>query len=214
MKEIGYSLDDFKTYHQGKRLGELYLPNGSYKISLSSLYDNLTTWKINDHTLSVDDITAIIVFGSAVRYPGFTEQPAITIKYLFFGPAEKSIRKVPINPNDVDFLIVTRENITEEKVIEATRNYNGYGGGEIIYGEMHLVCRGVNQMLEGANYRDRTAVPIDSVSDSVFREGVPLFYNKLELEDLISRSSVKRETPRRVMWDETFWSKNLVGRIK
>ena len=104
--------------------------------------------------------------------------------------------------------------MTEEKVIEATRDYIGYGGGEIIYGEMHLVCRGVNQMLEGVTYRDGTAIPIDSVSDSVFREGVPLFYNKAELEYLVSRSSVKRETPRRVFWDETFWGKNLVVRIK
>lgn len=218
------SLDEFRTYRQAKRpgelrLGELHLPNGSYKISLSSLYDNLTSWKINDNTLSVDDLVAIIVFGSAVRYPGFTEQPTITKKYWFFGPAEKSIRKVPIKPNDVDFLIVTRKNMTEEKVIPAVRDdvsSDSYGGSvsAIVYQEMHLVCRGVNQMLEGVNYRNRTSIPIDSVSEHVFREGVPLFYNKLELKDLISRSSVKRETPRRIIWDKTLWGKNLIGRIK
>jgi len=105
--------------------------------------------------------------------------------------------------------------LTEEKVIEAKFEYGGYGGHEILVSqEIHLVCRGVNQMLEGATYRDGNSIPIDSVSEHVFREGVPLFYNKAELEYLTSRSSVKRETPRKVIWKETLWNKNLMGEIK
>ena len=219
MEELELSLDDFRDYYKAKRLGELHLPNGSYKISLSSLYDCLASWKINGHYLSVDDLAAIIVFGSAVRYPGFTEQPTVTKKYWLFGPAEKSMRKVPINPHDVDFLIVTKKNMTEEKVIPAVRGdraIDSYGGTVpvIVYEEMHLVCRGVNQMLEGVTYRSGTSIPIDSVSEHVLREGVPLFYNEAGLEHLLSRSSVKRKTPRRVIWKETLLGKQLVGRIK
>ena len=57
---------------------------------------------------------------------------------------------------------------------------------------MHLVCRGVNQMLAGANYRSGTSIPIDSVSEHVLRR-VPIFYNKSELDYLISHSSVKEK---------------------
>ena len=46
MVEIELSLDDFRDYHEAKKLGELHLPNGSYKISLNNLYDNLVSWKI------------------------------------------------------------------------------------------------------------------------------------------------------------------------
>ena len=220
MVEIELSLDDFRDYHEAKKLGELHLPNGSYKISLNNLYDNLVSWKIEGKTISVDDLVAIIVFGSAVHYPGFTEQLTTAKKYFFFGPAEKRIKRVPIDPNDVDFLIVTRENMTEEKVIPAVRREicDDYGVSmrvlELIYKEMHLVCRGVNQMLAGANYRSGTSIPIDSVSEHVLREGVPIFYNKSELDYLISHSSVKRETPRRVIWGETWWNKQLIGVIK
>ena len=69
-------------------------------------------------------------------------------------------------------------------------------------------------MLAGANYRSGTSIPIDSVSEHVLREGVPIFYNKSELDYLISHSSVKRETPRRVIWGETWWNKQLIGVIK
>ncbi len=79
---------------------------------------------------------------------------------------------------------------------------------------MHLTCRGLNQMLAGANYRSGTFIPIDSVSEHVLREGVPIFYNKTELEYLVSHSSVRKETPRGVIWAETFWSNKLFGRIK
>lgn len=217
MDEIELSLDDFRDYFKSNSLGELHLPNGSCKISLASLYDNLASWKINDKTLSVDDLVAVIAIGSAVRYPGYTERTITTKKYLFFGPPEKRIRKIPIEPNDVDFLILTRENMTKEKVIPAfkeDRCINDYGNtaSAIVCNEMHLVCRGANQMLVGANYRSGTLIPIDSVSEHTLREGVPLFYNKTELEHLLSRSSVKKETPRKVFWKDS--GNKLVGRIK
>jgi|GEM_PF-4096163 len=81
MGELELSLNDFREYSTAKRLRELHLPNGPTQINLRQLYDGITSWKINDRTLAVDDIAAIIVFGSAVRYPGFVEEPTITKKY-------------------------------------------------------------------------------------------------------------------------------------
>ena len=220
MAELELSLDDFRDYYESQKLGNLYLPNGSYKVRLRDLYENIVSWKINDKTLTIDDLTAIFAIGSAVHHPGYQVVSTSTKKYWFFGPIQKSIRKIHIRPNDVDFLILTRENMTEEKVIPSLREErasDGYGGGTtfvVVSNEMHLICRGLNQMLAGIDYRDGTRLPIDSVSEHTLREGVLLFYNEAEWKHFIARASVKKETPRRVIWDETLWGNNLVGHIK
>ncbi|MEK6863642.1 MAG: hypothetical protein AABW53_03010 [Nanoarchaeota archaeon] len=131
MEELELSLEDFEDYHERNKLGYLYLPNGSMKIDMERLYSGITTWRIGGKILSAADVTAVIAFGSAVRYPGFTEHPTITKKYWLFGPAEKSTIKVPIEPNDVDFLIVTRENLDGETFIFA-KTSGEYGSNSVI----------------------------------------------------------------------------------
>lgn len=216
MEDTGLPMSDFRAYGMMSMLGALSLPNGGFNVSLSKLYNSIQwEWKINSKPMDMHKVIAVIAFGSAVRYPGYTEKNVQSKKYFLFGSPVERRTKIPIKPNDVDFLVVTKENMTEEKYIDSRSSYD-YGNDHCRKeGNMHLVPRGVDQIIVGVNgsYRSIQYGIADTVSESALRYGVPLFYEKEELEELIRRSGIKKETPRKVFWKKD-WNDKLAGRIR
>lgn len=164
MVKTNLSIKDFTRYFETKRLGKLYFPNGkrmmnydstcakgkypNFSIHLEDLYKLVSGWRV-DHTLvPLDDIVAIIAFGSAVRHPGVHKVPHTRRKYLLFGEKVVAIKQVPIQPNDADFLVITGQNLMREEVLKPI-SVNTYGGIWIKRGGIHLVNRGVDQLLNG-----------------------------------------------------------------
>ena len=209
-------MDDFTKYFEATRLGRLYFPNGKayvhpggrffqnsaitdFYINLADLYKLVTGWKVNHTLVPLDDIVAIIAFGSAVRHPGFQE---VTRNRLFHGPVTE---QVPIQPSDADFLVITGENLMREEVLEPISLHTYDCGTWIEKGGIHLVNRGVNQLLNGVRAND-------TVSASALREGVPIFFNG-RLDGVVTQAGVAKTTPRKILWDEN--AKGfLTGRIQ
>ena len=204
-------MDDFTKYFEATRLGRLYFPNGrtyvhpgggcfddssitDFYINLTDLYKLVTGWKVNHTLVPLDDIVAVIAFGSAVRHPGVQEVSRERRKYLLFGEKVTKVEQVAIQPSDADFLVITGENLMREEVLEPISLHTYDCGSWIEKGGIHLVNRGVSQLLNGVRAND-------TVSTSALREGVPIFFNG-RLEGVVAQSGVAKTTPRKILWDE------------
>lgn len=210
MTETNLSMKDFTRYFEQKRLGKLYFPNGkcmvprgqwienaefqNFFIHLDDLYKMISGWKVNHTLVPLNDIVAVIAFGSAIRYPGVNEIPRTRRKYLLFGEKVTKIKQVPIQPNDADFLVITGENLMREEVLEPTSVETYDCGTWITKGGIHLVNRGVNQLLNGVRAND-------TVSESALREGLPVFFDN-RFKNVYSQAGVTPTTPRKIFWDE------------
>lgn len=208
--ETSLSMADFTRYFEAKKLGRLYFPNGvayvhpggmffqsalitSFYISLTDLYKMVCGWKINHTLVPIEDIVAIIAFGSAVRYPGVQDVPYKTRKYWLFGKKIEKVSREPIQPADADFLVITGENMIREDTLEPISLETYDCGTYIQKGGIHIVNRGVNQVLNGIEAKD-------TVSASALREGVPIFFNG-RFSELSSQTKIAA-TPRKIIWDE------------
>jgi len=204
------SLEDFARYFENNRLGRLYFPNGKcftpngewfedgkitqFHINLRDLYNLIIGWKINNAGISLDDVVGVIAFGSSVRHPGYRVTSKTGKKYLFFGPEITGKINVPIQPNDADFLVITGQDIIKEKVLKPTSLATYDCGTWITKGGIHLVNRGIHQILNSVREND-------TISISAMREGVPIFYDG-RLGEVQSRVGIKKETPRRLLWNK------------
>lgn len=204
------SLQDFASYFDRKSLGRLSFPNGvcitphgnsfenaefpPFFIHLHDLFRLMTDWRVNGQSVPLGEIMAIIAFGSAVRHPGETEEPVSRRKYLVFGPTVASMKTIKIQPEDADFLVITGRDLIREAVLAPISQTTYDCGTWIKKGGIHLVNRGVNQILNGV-------LANDSVSRSALAEGVPIFTDA-RFASLMERSGVRRTTPHRVFWDE------------
>jgi len=72
-------------------------------------------------------------------------------------------------------------------------------------GGIHLVNRGVSQLLNGVRFND-------TVSASALREGVPVFFNG-RFGNVSMEAGVQSATPMKVHWDENGQG-FLTGRIQ
>ena len=199
--EAKLSMKDFARYFEAKRLGRLSFPNGeSYSIDgfvdfyirLNDLYKLASDWKVNLTLVPLDDIVAIIAFGSAVRYPGTI--PGTRQQYWLFGKDVQTKKQVRIMPRDADFLVITKGNLIREEVLDPTLAFDNYGASIVRKGGIHLINRGVDQLLKGIHAND-------TVSASALREGVPLFSNG-RLESVLAQANIESTTPRKLFWDE------------
>ena len=208
--ETDLSVRDFTRYFEAKRLGKLYFPNGmciiprgsalenaephGFFVSLTELYKMVSDWKINHTMVPLDDIIAVIAFGSAVRHPGTREISYTRRKYILFGKKVTKTEQVPIQPNDADFLVITGKNLIREEILEPV-SVEVYGGGTLISkGGIHLVNRGVSQLLKGIEAND-------TVSASALQEGIPVFFDS-RFKDICAQSGIQSVTPRKILWDE------------
>ncbi|MBI2676354.1 MAG: hypothetical protein HYX21_00145 [Candidatus Yanofskybacteria bacterium] len=207
-------MDDFTKYFETKRLGRLYFPNGRcythYELSqndpffirLDDLYKLVTGWRVNHTLVPLGDIVAVIAFGSAVRHP--KDIPYSRRKYFLFGPMVTGVYQEEIQPRDADFLIITGGNLMPESVLEPDLVHDNYGGAYVAKGGIHLVNRGISQLLNGVRAND-------TVSASALREGVPIFFNG-RLDSVVTQAGVTKTTPRKIFWDENREG-YLTGRI-
>jgi hypothetical protein len=216
MIETNLSMKDFTRYFEQKRLGKLSFPNGRCYVSteradtttnlfvkLHEVYKLITGWKINRTLVPLNDIVAVIAFGSTVRFPnaGFSEHIWKRRKYFLFGPEITFRHQTLKKPEDVDFYVLTGKNMTREEIIhsESITLYSNYGSAEAYTKKagIHLINRGVNQFLKGIKADD-------TVSISAIKEGVPIFFNG-RFNNVLTQANqlgVKRGTPRKVLWDE------------
>lgn len=221
MTETNLSMKDFTRYFEVQRLGKLYFPNGkcmiphgcavedaefpNFFVHLDDLYKMVSGWRVNHTLVPLDDIVAVIAFGSAVRHPGVQEVSRERRKYLLFGEKVTKVKHVPIQPNDADFLVITGENLMREEVLEPISIETYDCGTWIRKGGIHLVNRGVRQLLNGVRAND-------TVSESALREGVPVFFN-VRFRSVSSQAGVASTTPRKILWDEN-GEGFLTGRIQ
>ena len=125
------NLKDFEKYFNKNKLNNLLLPNKpnidaldikdcSLKIDLHWLYKEITKWKIKGQDIKTNDIVAVIVFGSSVRYPneGFYEYIKERKKYVIFGQVVKEKKRKPKKVRDIDVLVITKQDMSDEKVIK------------------------------------------------------------------------------------------------
>ncbi len=221
MTEANLSMQVFTKYFDENRLGKLYFPNGQcftpsgeifedgtitpFHIDLRDLYKLVTGWRINGAEVPLGDIVGVIAFGSAVRHPGYKEVSTTRKKYVLFGPEVARTKQVPIQPSDSDFLVITGGNLMSEKILKPVSLVTYDCGAWIKEGGIHLVNRGIEQVVGGVQAGD-------TVSASAMREGVPIISNG-RLGEVQSRTGITSTTPLRV-----FWSENkkgyLVGRIE
>lgn len=208
MIEVDLSIEDFTKYFAQKKLSRLSFPNGTcliphglifehadiidFFVTLDELYKLMCGWRINSTLVPIEDIIAIIAFGSAVRYPGIRK--STHRKYLLFGPKVIKRRTIPIHPEDADFLAITGQDLTRDEVLAPVSLETYDRGTWIEKGGIHLVNRGVKQVLKGVK-------AADTVSISALREGVPIFFNE-HFGDVIKRSGIEKITDRKLRWDE------------
>ena len=214
MIETNLSMNDFTKYFEKNALGSLSFPNGEswdecsygpFRINLRKLYKLVVDWKINHTGVPLDDIVGVIAFGSAVKYPGYKEVSKTRKEYFLFGKEITKTKQVPIQPNDADFLVITNQNFTREEILEPLIGASDYLGSYIKEGGIHLVNRGIKQIIKGVQAKD-------TVSISAMKEGVQIFYDR-RLSDVQSHTGITRETPRKILWDENRKG-NLIGKIE
>ena len=209
-KKKNLSMEDFTHYFEVNRLGRLYFPNGicvvphdnwtenvefsRFFVRLDNLYKMVSGWKMNHTLFPLDDIVAVIAFGSAVRYPGVQEASRAHRKYLLFGKKVMKVKRVPIQPNDADFLVITGENLLRWEMLKPIPISIYDCGTWIRKGDIHLVNLTVGQLLNGVQAND-------TVSASALREGVPVFFND-RFGTVLSQAGVTSATPRKILWDE------------
>ena len=113
--------------------------------------------------------------------PGYQETYITRRKFILFGPWVVDHKRVPIQPNDIDFLIITDKNL-------------GYAGTWLKKGGIHLVNRGTEQMTQCIQVHDTVAM-------HALREGIPIFFDE-RMKSLSSKIGVKSRTPRKIYWNE------------
>lgn len=215
MTETNLSMKDFARYFEAKRLGKLYFPNGRYVeylwgwsnffVNLADLYKLVSGWRVNHTLVPLDDIVAVIAFGSAVRHPDTEEIPYTRKKYLLFGPQSSGVYRQQVQPRDADFLVITGQDLMREEVLEPISEETYDAGTWLKRGGIHLVNRGVNQLLNGVRAND-------TVSASALREGVPIFFNG-RFGSVSSQAGIELATPRKILWDENS-NGFLIGKIQ
>ncbi len=215
----------FQKYLDHKQLGRLsiHIPdckNGSMSINvnLESLFRDATGYKFFKHENKPEDIEAMCVFGS-VLYKQFPRPIEIKNRKKWFLFGEKITKEKLLlrnRPNDFDVMVITKENLTEDKIIipqlikekyekkpkgiaEAEWGVDDGYGGVIVrtdYG-VHIIYRSVEQFLAGIGHGD-------TVSECVFKYGVPII-GKEKFDKLVDRNHdyIKREQLHDIEWTES-----------
>ena len=212
MIETDLSMKDFTEYFEQKRLGKLYFPNGrpvycddvwqSFHVHLSDLYKLITGWKINSTEMSPNDIFAVIASGSAIR---FKEEIKKRKKYFLAGPEIVIRKQINFFPDDVNFYVLINKDLDKKASIPPLYEHPASSPSYVTEVGINVFQLGINQLLN--KFKEEDKISID-----VLKEGVPIFFNE-KLEDVIIKSEIKKETPRKVYWDE---DRNgyLIGEIK
>lgn len=217
IKNPGYQL--FVNYleecYNDKRLGELYFPNSMmgpsrfetrgqdpFLVQLRDLYNNIANWNIKYKNVHSLGLTAIIAFGDAVHYPGYTEETVQRSKYEIFGarfgPIVSVIKRHDIKPKKAEFLVITRDDAIP--MLYVSRRTSEMILLEKEYDKMKLYTRSIGQIIRGIeNPGNKTQIETDEISIDAFKNGVPIFYDE-NLDFILDKTCIERENPRIVEW--------------
>ena len=222
-----------KKYFEAGKLGRLSveIPQcGTISANLNQLYRHGTGLQFFEYQTSPEEIEAITVYGS-VLFKHFSTEKGIRAKkkYVLFGPEVKEeVSKPRRMPDDFDVMVITREGLTDDKIIvpkkklvdtgygyvestiptavetkELVTGAGGYGYVEVRGGSnLHITYRSVEQLLKGLGQGD-------TVSESVVRYGVPIIGENRFAQIVQKVTSPKREQLHRVEWKE-----DLEGRLQ
>lgn len=207
---------DFQEWFEKDGLGKLYFPVGKayipnerwfehedivdFFIELKDLYELVTGWKINKQDVLISEIIAIIAMGSAI---GPTYKIIRTgKKYIIFG--DKIPIKEKIQPQDADFLVITRKNMINEKVLKPLSLETYDCGTWITKGGIHLVNRGREQVING--YANE-----DTISINALHTGIIVFSIPEEL-DAIYEDIDRDKITYSPLWNMK-WAKSKSGKL-
>lgn len=215
-------LETFTSYFTQARLENLYFPNGRswidygsnrflhgkhvpFFIHLLDLYRHMLGWNMYGTVVPLEEVIAVIAFGSAVRVPGYTESVRTVKKYFFWGSERTVIDRTPIQPRDADFLVITQKSFIHETALYPLTMETYDAGTFITRGGIHIINRSVSQVIKGMKEGD-------TISISALEYGVPLFIDPLPFEVLSTLPEAKFSSLF-VNWTETD-ERKLVGRIQ
>lgn len=153
------SIKDFAWYFERRRLERISLPEGSNTtVDLAQLYKAVFGWIVNNHTARVvSSVTAIVLYGSALKHPGYSWKSRR--KYKFFGPIQWEKVRNKANPHDVDVLVVVPDELSLDLMVSGMeqRWYNQYGLCGIRRGMLHVSSIPVEDFLRQAGPVARSA---------------------------------------------------------
>lgn len=168
-------------------LGRLGLPNSPKPVELRALLEGLKAWK----EVHLEVVVAIIIFGSAIERSYYEVEK----RFLFWKYLKRVSRPAA---NDVDFLVITKKNLTSDLIFRVARKtcvYEGeYGSHTLALAPgLHLIQRGLGQFVEGVN------TGLDNVSLDAFRKGVVLAADS-EFLDALGACQAKRKPVGVLRW--------------
>ena len=206
-------INEIHQYFVNRKLEYLYYPNGrsfidctlgTFSVRLFDLYRLMLGWEIGRVAIPIHEISFVVAFGSAVRMPGYTERKWSHKKYFLWGPVIHGAFKIPIEPHDADFLVVTKSNFQYETTMKPTLIESYEEGTLVTKGGIHILTASRKQFISELAAGDNFAT-------SVFTEGVPIFIEStaaLNIEDHQSWPTLLN-----AYWDEDKGG-HLYGRIR
>lgn len=201
-KCISLTVDEFRRRAEHTELGRLHLPNGylcgdpdistvSFFVTLRDLYQLITQGEVGQAPVDIDDVIAIIAFGSAVGSAVKRTDFYWRKKYFLFGPTV-SIPKVRwIVPEDADFVVITRTSTRRESKIKSSW-VNDYDITFLRKGGLHIQIGGRQSLLEGVRQGDTVCL-------SALEQGVPLFTTP-EFDALVAEAGIAKKSSRKAYW--------------
>lgn len=183
---------------------------GTISTDLTKLFKHASGAEFFDYQISPENIEAIVVYGSALFRHFPPKKNVITKKkYLFFGPeVEEEVTEPRRMPNDLDVLLITKKNLTDDKVIVPKKTRKGdYNSDKIITPKKHVEGNSYDGCMEVIDETSvRTEEPVfDSYGYAGSCEGginlhityrsVDQFLNGLGKGDFVSESVMKYGLP-------------------
>ncbi len=194
---------DFERYFENARLGKLYFPSGlNFSINLRDLYKMAVDWKVSHTAVPINSVIAIVSFGPAT---GDLLKHTIPVpRILMHKGQKKKEENSPCGISSADFLVVTAEDLCENKSMEPVweENWDDYGH------ETSLVKSGINVFIRGVN-----SILEDLAGVLGLNSGVQIFSDN-RLQEVIDQAGVlKPRTEKKVLWGEE-GNGLLTGRIQ
>ncbi len=206
-----------QRYFENRDLGGLTIkiPDcGTVRTSLSHLFRSITGHEAYEYQTEPENIEAIAIYGSVLYkhfpVPGKTIQVNQDNIRGFLGLGKKVPRTIPgkrEKPEDIDLMVITKEGLTDEKIIptiKEDRYIEGFYGHyqEFITEQgLHIVYRSTDQFLEGIGNGDE-------LSESVVKYGVPIVGEKRFTEIIRDVKNPTRENLHSFEWGE-----DSIGRL-
>lgn len=243
MAESSISVETAQKLLESKRLGQLQVKipaTAKISIDLETLLSFATDSSSFGHQTRTTKVEAICLYGSTL-YKHFEETRTIEERrrrYILFGPEQVSKKTLVLRrkPKDTDVMVITREGLTEDKVIVPVRRqvphryglFNEYGYIETIsdggsgvttkdpdvdfYGHIEGYVPGADLDLH-ITYRSIQQLLSglghgDELSESVVRYGVPIF-GRDRFESIIEGV----QSPTRSALHSIEWSEDSEGKL-